>query len=147
MFHNTDDLRTDEIYLKLTETLGENKEKGYVLAYCFTICRTCDDTEVGICNLRVGHNRNTYYGGNIGYGIDEPYRGNHYAGKACLLLFELAKRHQMEYLLITCSPENIASRKSCEFAGCILECIVDLPPDNDRYLEGDRQKCIYRFEL
>ena len=147
MFYNTDDLRTDEIYLKLIETVDENKEKGYVPAYVFKICRTVDDSEVGNCNLRVGHNKNTYYGGNIGYGIDAPYRGNHYAGKACLLLFELAKRHKMEYILITCSPENIASRKSCEFAGCKLEGIVELPPDNDRYLAGDRQQCIYKFQL
>lgn len=147
MFYNTDDLRTDEIYLKLTKTEDENIEKGYMPTYVYKICRTVDNTEVGDCNLRVGHNQKTYYGGNIGYGIDEQFRGNHYAGKACLLLFELAKRHKMEYILIACSPENIASCKSCEFAGCKLEGIVDLPPDNDRYLAGDRHKCIYRLEF
>ena len=147
MFYNTDDLRTDEIYLKLIETVDENKEKGYVPAYVFKICRTVDDSEVGNCNLRVGHNKNTYYGGNIGYDIDEPYRGNYYAGKACILLFDLAKRHEMEYISITCNPDNFASRKTCEFCDGTFEGIVDLPTDNDMYLEGERQKCIHRFDL
>ena len=45
------------------------------------------------------------------------------------------------------NPENTASRRTCEFAGGVLEGIVELPPDNDMYLEGERQKCIYRFSL
>ena len=71
----------------------------------------CDNngTKIGVCDLRIGHNENTYYGGNIGYGIDEEYRGHHYAGKACLLLFELARKHEWDYVIITCNPDNFAS--------------------------------------
>ena len=97
--------------------------------------------------FRSGHNESVYYGGNIGYRVHPAHRGRHYAGKACLLLFQLAEKHGMEYLYITCNPENMASRKTCEFAGGVLEGIVELPPDNDMYLEGERQKCIYRFSL
>lgn len=39
------------------------------------------------------------------------------------------------------------SRRTCEIAGGKLIEIVDLPKDNDQYLEGDRQKCRYRFDL
>ena len=77
----------------------------------------------------------------------ENYRGHHYAGKICLLLFELAKGHGMKYLYITCNPDNYASRKTCEYAGCILESIIDLTTDNNMYLEGEMQKCIYLFNL
>lgn len=45
------------------------------------------------------------------------------------------------------NPDNHASRKTCEYAGGTLEAIVDLPEDNDMYMDGERQKCIYRFKL
>src|SRR5690606_15380417 len=99
-----------EIYLELDRTADEIKEKGYVPAYYFKIKRCENDTEIGQCDLRIGHNDNTKYGGNIGYEIYEPFRGNHYAAKACKLLFKLARKHHMKELIITCSPENIASR-------------------------------------
>ncbi len=146
MFYDTDFLKNDEIYLRLERTVEANEAKGYVPAYHFVICKS-DDTEVGSCDLRIGHNQNLYYGGNIGYSVHGEYRGNHYAGKACVLLFELAKKHELNNLYITCNPDNIASRKSCEFVGAILEKIVDLPQDNEMYQSGDRQKCIYRIDL
>ncbi len=31
--------------------------------------------------------------------------------KSLLLLFQLAKKHKMDYLIITCNPDNHASRK------------------------------------
>ena len=37
------------------------------------------------------------------------HRGHHYAGKACKLLFQLAQRHGMEYVIITCNPDNYPS--------------------------------------
>ena len=90
--------------------------KSWLPAYHFAIC-DWNGVKMGGCDQRVGHNRNTYYGGNIGYHIAEPYRGRHYAGKACLLLFELARRHGLEYLVITCNPDNLPSRRTCEWLG------------------------------
>jgi len=53
----------------------------------------------------------------------------------------------MEYMFITCNPDNIPSRRTCEKLGLLLQEIVDLPEDNDMYKEGERQKCIYYWEL
>lgn len=145
-FFNTDYLKTDEIMLKLLRTAGGNPEKNWVPAYYFTICLP-DGTKIGDCDLRVGHNQNLYYGGNIGYGIDVEYRGHHYAGKACHLLFDLAKKHDLGYVIITCNPDNWPSRKTCEYAGGTLLEICDLPEDNDMYLRGEHSKCVFRFEL
>lgn len=145
MFLDTSFLKTNEIFLKLEQTKNVDIEKGFVPFYYFKICLISDKTEVGHCDLRIGHNERLYFGGNIGYEVYELYRGNHYAAKACLLLFNLAHRHNMDYLYITCNPDNYASRKTCEYAGGILETIVDLPIDNDMYLRGERQKCIYKF--
>lgn len=147
VFLDTVFLKSDEIYLDLFQTIDGNEEKEWLPSYHFNIC-SLGATKLGKCDLRIGHNEKTYYGGNIGYQIDPDFRGHHYAAKACTLLFELAKLHGMKYLLITCNPDNIASRKTCEYAGGKLEKIVDLPPENDMFIEsGETQKAIYRFLL
>lgn len=147
MFYNTDFLRNDEIYLKLISTREANPQMQFVPAYVFNICNSQTGEVMGFIDLRIGYNENVYYGGNIGYTVNERFRGNHYAGKACLLLFELAKLHGMTLLIITCNPENIASRRTCEYIGCEFDKIVDLPPHNDMYKDGERRKCIYRINI
>ena len=147
MFLDIGFLADDEIQLCLQKTVDGNMEKSWLPAYHFAICDK-QGREMGVCDLRIGHNMNTYYGGNIGYRIHEEYRGHHYAAKACLLLFELAKKHNMDYLIITCNPDNYASRRTCEYAGCRLVETVALPEDNDMRLEnGETEKCIYRIEM
>lgn len=146
MFFDTSFLKDEEISLVLERTAAANPERGWVPAYYFAI-RNKDGVKIGECDLRVGHNENTYYGGNIGYSINEEYRGHHYAGKACLLLFELAKRHNMDYLIISCDPDNFASRKTCEYAGGKLSEIAELPEGNDMRSNGETEKCIYKFML
>lgn len=146
MFYDTEYLKNDEIKLRLIKTVDGDPEKNWVPAYHFAICSAEGDI-MGACDLRIGHNEQLYYGGNIGYRIDEPYRGHHYAGKACLLMFELAKKHGLDYLIITCDPDNYPSRKTCEYAGGRLLEIKELPEDNDMRQRGSTHKCIYRFEL
>jgi len=146
MFLDTTFLKNDEIKLVLEKAVEGDTEKGWVPAYHFAICNH-NGTKMGVCDLRIGHNEKLYFGGNIGHSVDEEYRGHHYAGKACLLLFELAKKHNLEYVIITCNPDNYASRKTCEYAkGELLE-IVELPQDSDMRDRGETEKCIYRFEL
>ena len=146
MFYDTGDLKDGEIMLRLNAACEAQPEKRWVPAYKFDICLT-DGTKIGYCDLRVGHNDKTYVGGNIGYGIDEPYRGHHYAAKACRLLFRLAKKHGMDYLIITCVPENAASAKTCLLAGGQYVETMDIPEDNEMYAEGKRKVKIYRFLL
>lgn len=144
MFIDTGFLKNDIIQLKLEKTVEGNEEKDWVPAYHFAICNN-EGTKMGVCDLRIGHNDKLYYGGNIGYSIEEEYRGNHYAAEACLLLFKLAKKHNLEYVIITCNPDNIASRKTCEYAGGELLEIVELPEDSDMRELGETQKCIFKF--
>ena len=140
-------LSDDEIDLRLQKTVEGNAEKEWLPAYHFSIFDKRGN-EVGVCDLRIGHNTKTYYGGNIGYRIYEPFRGHHYAGKACVLLFKLAKMHGMDYLIITCNPDNYASKKTCEYVACRLVETVELPEDNDMRIEnGETHKCIYRKDL
>lgn len=146
MFIDTGFLKNDEIQLKLEKTVEGNVEKDWVPAYHFAICNK-EGTKMGVCDLRIGHNDKLYYGGNIGYRIEEEYRGNHYAGKACLLLFELARIHNLEYVIITCNPDNVASRKTCEYVGGELLEVVELPMDSDMRERGETQKCIFKFNI
>lgn len=145
-FYDTIVLKNDELQLVLEKITAADASKDWLAAYHFHIC-SLNGTMMGKCDLRIGHNEKVYYGGNIGYNILPEYRGNHYAGKACYLLFELAKKYHMDYLIITCNPDNYASRKTCEYAGGKLIEIVELPADNDMRQDGEIHKCIYRFDM
>lgn len=147
MFFNTKDLRDKEIYLRLYKTSNEDKEKEYLPAYYFKILKTDNATEVGKCDLRIGHNDNIKYGGNIGYEIYEPYRGNRLASKACKLLLLLAKKHQMDTVYITCSPKNTASRKTCEYSGAVLVGIIDVPSSHELFKTGQKKTCQYVIKI
>ncbi len=146
-FKDFDYLTDGEIDLRIEEKVPANEEKGYVPSYKYRITLHDSDDGIGAIDIRIGYNENLCYGGNIGYGIEEAYRGNNYAAKACKIIKEVAVAHGMTRLIITCNPENIPSRKTCEIAGLKLKEIVDLPPYNDMYLEGERQKCVYEWIL
>ena len=119
-----------------------------VPAYRFEIRSAGGDEKVGTIDLRVGFTREiALYLGHIGYTVLSDHRGNRYAARSCRLLFPLARRHGMTPLWITCNPENLASRRTCEIAGGKLVEIIDVPEDNDQYKLGDRRKCRYRFDL
>lgn len=102
----------------------------------------------GNISLRIGWTPDLVnYIGHIGYGVYPPARGHHYAARACQLLLPLAKRHQLPCLWITCNPDNLPSRKTCEMIGGKLIDIVDLPRTHFLYQQGERQKCRYRVDL
>lgn len=146
-FFNTDFLENDEIKLILARTERGDPERNWVPAYHFWICDR-QGNKMGSCDLRVGYTQGLYYGGHIGYGVDEAFRGRHLAAKACRLLFSLARKHGMEYVYITCDPENLPSRKTCEGLGGELLEIAELPADNDmRVNDGKESVCIFRFDL
>lgn len=68
--------------------------------------------------------------------------------KACKLLFLLAKKHGMSYLYITCNPDNLPSRRICEYLQGEFLGVADLPEDNDmRINKGKTQMCIFKFNL
>ena len=62
-FFPADDLRSDEIFLRLDRTCEAQPEKKWVPAYYFSVCLP-DGTEIGHCDLRIGHNERLYIGGN-----------------------------------------------------------------------------------
>ncbi len=138
-----------DLELVLVNKVAAQPEKNYVPAYEFILNNRTTGETMGHIHLRVGDetNENLYYGGNIGYEVQETFRGKHYASRACKLLFPLAKQHGINPLFVTCDPDNTPSRKTCELADGILVEIVELPEYNDQYASGARERCRYRFDL
>ena len=135
------------IDLVLVERSPAEPERKYVPRYKFNITiHNCDEI-IGEADIRIGHNRNTYFGGNVGYCIDPKYRGHGYAAQAVRLLKKVAKTHKMSYIHGSCNPNNTPSRKTLENAGFELKGIENLPEDNDLYHDGERQACIYKLML
>jgi len=103
---------------------------------------------VGSISLRASNNFDTVtYLGHLGYGVFPPARGRHYAERACRMLFNLCRRHNLNPVWITSNPDNLASRKTCQNLGGKLVDIVALPPGHILYNRGERQKCRYRIDL
>jgi tagatose 1,6-diphosphate aldolase len=102
----------------------------------------------GGIGLRIGNSYDTVmYYGHIGYHVYPPARGRRYAQRACKLLLPLAARHGINPLWITCNPDNLASRKTCEGLGAKLVEIVPVPPEHALHQRGDKEKCRYRVDL
>lgn len=136
-----------EIELNQYLTTQDPNPEGWGNTSFYDIIEVKTRRIVGRCDLRVGQSSTLYIGGNIGYSVYIPYRGNRYAAKACELLFDVARQEGMKQLIITCNPDNIASYRTCEICGCTLKEIVDVPVNHELYLQGDRQKCIFVKEL
>ncbi|MDQ0897687.1 MULTISPECIES: GNAT family N-acetyltransferase [unclassified Paenibacillus] len=146
-FLGFDFISGEEIDLVIEKRVPADEEKGFVPAYKYNIVLNGSSEEAGKIVVRIGNNEKLYFGGHIGYSVIERFRGNHYAAKACNLIKQVAVAHGMEKIIITCNPDNEPSRKTCVYIGAKLIEIVDLPPHNDMYQEGERQKCIYEWVL
>lgn len=137
-----------DLELMLAEQYPEDPPKQYVPTYRFKMVLTGTVTQIGHIELRIGNTPHLIlYGGHIGYGVHPEYRGWRYAARSVRLLIPLARRHNLGTLWITCNPENMASRRTCELAGFEFVEIVNLPPETDMYQEGERRKCRYRLRL
>jgi len=125
--------------------------KRYVPAYEFAVCHGGE--KAGEINLRIGYagfgpdSSSLYYGGQIGYGINENYRGLGYAGRACRLLLPVARAHRMTKLLITNAADNGASRRVCEKLGLKHVRTALLPEWHDLYQEGQRFQNIFEWDV
>ena len=103
--------------------------------------------EIGQISYRDGESRCVYYYGHIGYHIDPPYRGRHFAYRACLLIREEIRMSGKTSVVITCDPDNPASRKTCERLGCLLEGEASVPEDLRKKYELSEVKCRYIWHI
>ena len=98
--------------------------------------------------LREGDLEERYYDGHIGFTIDPQYGGHNYAFQATLLVLEIAKDKGFKDIIITCSPNNIASKKTIQKLPINYIETKTIPKELARYVEqGERIKEIYHISL
>lgn len=137
-----------EIELHLTKDEEACQYNDFARTLYFEIHKYHSKEVIGCCELRLGMNESLYYLGQIGYSVYPRFRGNHTAYKACLILFDLAFHdYGMKNLIITCNPDNLPSYKTLQQLGGELKEIVEIPKNHLLYHQGDRQKCIFYYEL
>lgn len=135
-----------EIDLQIKDDKGEDTSDRWSPEYRFNILLHSTDTIIGHINVRIGDDESLeYYYGHIGYGIDESYRGNQYSVKACKLAKQVLLDNSVKRVIITCDPENKASRKTCERIGAVLLDVIEIPEDSEAYSEDESQKCRYEW--
>ncbi len=139
------ELSDGEISLALSKKSPAIPEKKWVPSYEFDIVK--DGAKVGHIGLRIGYTDGLYYGGQIGYGVDEACRGRGYAGRACALLKPVLRAHGMRIALITNDVNNLASRRVCEKLGARHVRAATLPDWHDLYAEGHRAENIYEWAI
>lgn len=102
----------------------------------------------GGLSLRVGDSPNIrLYIGHIGYGVYPPARGHHLAERSVRLLLPLARNHGLDPLWITCNPDNLPSRRTCERLGAELVEEVRIPESHPLFQRGERRKCRYKLHV
>ena len=150
-FMELPELTDGVIHLVCTEKRPAIPEKKYVPSYDFAICKGSE--KIGAISLRIGYAgygpdlSSLYYGGQIGYNVDEKHRGNGYAGRACRLLLPVAKAHCMTKLLITNNYTNTASRRVCEKLGARLIRVARVPEWIELYQDGYRFINIFEWSV
>lgn len=133
--------------LRLRVIAKEQGNGNEIPFYWYEILRKPDMTPVGKISIRIGQNYHSYYNGNIGYEVDEPYRGNHYAREAAELVLKVARYHGMERIYITCEEDNTASYRTIESLGADLKEIAEIPQDYFGWYEGIPRYRIYELGI
>ncbi|MBE6109656.1 MAG: GNAT family N-acetyltransferase [Erysipelotrichaceae bacterium] len=138
----------DPVDLKLESHREPSFSNNYVPSDIYGIFLHGSSMRIGECDIRLGMNEELYYAGNIGYRIYEPYRGHGYAYEAAKMLMRIAREiHGFDEIILTCSPDNIASRKTLEKLGGVLVETVNVPSWHWLYKRGETVKQIWRYDL
>lgn len=135
----------DTLDLKLIKYFeGNNIEIPY---YWYEIILKSINKSIGKISIRIGHNYHSYYNGNIGYEIDEEYRGNNYSYIASKMVLDTAKIYGMSFVYLACNDDNIASYKIIEKLGSnLIESIIP-PKDYFGYYYEIPLQRIYKLNL
>lgn len=91
------------------------------------LCLVDGDEILGLMEIRHFLNSGLLkYGGHVGYGVAPKHRGNGYAAEMVKMAMPFMKQVGIDRCLITCVQENIASAKTIENVGGVLENEVEI---------------------
>ena len=135
-------LKYGSVKIVFDQVTQGDKRRGFVPGYRFTIFNARED-EVGHLNFRVGTSEHVEKAaGHIGFEIFERYRGNRYAGDACLALAPWVAEVSVR-VLITVDPGNQGSIRTIERLGADFLDEVAVPEGDPHWLRGSFRKLRY----
>jgi len=137
------DLRHGEVALRLDHIDPGDPSRRFVPWYHFRILNPAGE-DIGHINFRVGDVESVRYVGHIGFGVDEPHRGHGYAQKACLALVPCIRQF-FDTVVLTCNPDNQASRRTMERLGATFIEEVAVPPEERQNVRGATAKRRYAW--
>ncbi|MCL2112647.1 MAG: GNAT family N-acetyltransferase [Streptococcaceae bacterium] len=90
-----------------------------------------DGEIAGVCSCRWQIEKGILleWGGHIGYGVAPRFRGAHLASQMVTFALEKYRERGILSVMISADEDNIASRKTIEQCGGLLENIVDIDGD------------------
>lgn len=137
----------DRINLKFVNIVPAVPEKQFVDCCNYDICLK-DGTKIGEISAKLGTNEFTFYIGNVGYSIDEQYRGYGYAVEAVKLIKKLFKENGFKRIVITQVPENKASKRVCEKLGARFLGVYVVPLNHLRRVKyGEEFMNIWELDI
>ncbi len=115
-------------------SLGVNLPLGEGRRQVLWLIRDEDDCLLGTVNIRdLTTEYFVRFGGNIGYGVRPSERRKGYASRMLALAIGRCREAGLRKILVTCHPDNLASRRTITDNGGILEGEV-ADRDGERYL-------------
>ena len=126
------------VTLHFSKIVPGDAARGFVPFYHYRIF--VNGTDVGHINLRVGDTEHVRLcAGHIGFKIAAAHRGHRYALQACRAVAPFARSISPE-ILLTCDPDNLASRRTIELLGATFVDEVVVPSYDPHFLRGSRTK-------
>jgi hypothetical protein len=105
-------LTSGDVSLAFVKIVPGDDAKGFAPAYHFRIL--VGNHDAGHINFRVGESEHVRIcAGHIGFEVSEAFRGHGYALQACQALAPFV-RIVYPTVILTCDPENTASRRTIE---------------------------------
>lgn len=134
------------VELRLMSLIQPDEKKGLVASYLFAIHETRYSSRVGHLHFRIqSTERILNVAGHIGYFIEESWRGKGFSYEATKAVLPLARLLGFSELILTCRPENTASRKIIHR---LKARYLDTVPVSPGELSSDRdEKFKMRFSL
>ena len=138
------ELHGDGLVLRFDRLRPGDEERGFLPAYLYLIFLE-GGAEVGQINFRVGTSRHArLVAGHIGFEVAPDFRGGRIALRACRLLAPLVAEVSGE-VIITCDPDNLASKRTIELLGAEFLDEQEIPEDDPAYDRGSRWKLRYAW--
>jgi len=139
------DLAFGKVRLRFDRILPGEPERDFVPYYHFRIV-TVDGIDVGHINFRVGETEHVRLcAGHVGFEIAPATRGHGYALQACHAIAPFV-RDVSGAVIITCDPDNTASKRTIERLNATFVDEIDVPPHDPHYQRGSRRKLRYTWK-